>query len=98
MADSTFWHDLAEDFTRSPAQSVFVQWQYTSGTPSRYKYTITGVSKHLELTFERLARKAGAARDEPGDKDSLEVWLDELRTHDKDPRNKGAMFGPEVLD
>ena len=97
MADSAFWKVLAEDFAKLPAQGIFVRWQYTSGTPGRWKYTTTGDSKYLQLTFERLARKAGAALDERGEKDSLEVWLEELRTHDNDPRNQGEIVGPEVL-
>src|ERR1700680_3141861 len=98
MADSAFWKVLAEDFAKLPAQGIFVRWQYTSGTPGRWKYTTTGDSKYLQVTFERLARKAGAALDERGENDSLEVWLHELRTHDKDPRNQGEISGPEVQE
>jgi hypothetical protein len=103
MADRTFWHDLAEDFTRlAPAGGLCLHWQYTSGTPGRYRFRLESndLDHHetFRLRFERLARIAGAALDTSGRLDSLEVWQNELKEHDRDPRNQGDVFGPEVLD
>src|ERR1700730_9665205 len=102
MADSTFWNTLADDFTRlAPVGGLRLNWQYTSGSPGHYNFTLaSGDLNHQEtfrLNFERLARREGAAVNESGDQDSLQVWLHELRNHARDPRNQGEPFGPEVL-
>jgi hypothetical protein len=103
MADRTFWHDLAEDFTRlAPAGGLCLHWQYTSGMPGHYRFWLgSNDPAHHEtfrLKFEQLARRAGAAVDTSGRLDSLEAWQNELKKHDRDPRNQGDVFGPEVLD
>lgn len=97
MPDSLFWHDLAGDFEKLP-QTLFIQWQFTSGSPGHHKYSIDGGSELLRRKFERLARRAGAAVDPHREQDPVEFWLDELRKLDKDPRNRGELLGPEIVD
>ena len=102
MADSTFWHKLVEQFARlAPAKGLSLEWQYTSGNPGKHRYWLdsSDLTDHesFRLKFERLARTAGAALNESGDQDSLEVWYKELREHDRDPRNQGEFLGPEEL-
>lgn len=101
VAASTFWHKLAREFDRlAPAGGLCLEWQYTSGNPGKFRYWLAGDlidQEGFRVRFERLARKAGGALDEAGNKDSLEVWFAELREHDNDPRNQSDLLGPEKL-
>jgi hypothetical protein len=102
MGDPAFWHNLQDEFTKLiPAGNLSLDWLYTTGMPGHCQFTLVYEilrGENLRLRFEVLARRAGAELNHLGDEDSLRVWFDELTRRDKDPRNRGPLIGPEMLE
>lgn len=80
MSGSSFWRDLEAQFRAlDPAGELRADWDYVAGSGGYGNWRITGTNNTtLRLHFQRLARLAGAAVDETGKQDSLQVWLDTL--------------------
>jgi hypothetical protein len=81
MADSRFWHDLAEEF-RALLETCWMlcaDWDYTVGSGVTGTWTLAGAGATATIQFETLARRAGSALLDPGHDNLLIAWLEVLR-------------------